>query len=738
MADKKEFEIKVIGNVEPVKQFVTAIESADKSTENWGKKLKDVIKIQREQSEQEKKISERRMSGYKIVDEIFKALNSQEHRHMDNTAEMLVQSKKVAATVSQISDLNQKSYKLLAKNNQEEMTAVQSEIDALAKNAKSVDAVTKAYEKKKHAIEEQAAIARSETEALYNTQIEQAKLAGKDTVSLEAAKAGQIKRISEQLNKDLKKNSAEYSASCKTVFDKLVSGLSDNADVYVDKTSKKTKELMKTTATEAAEMLGVSEKTTLGIVKPAIEASEKAKEAAAGAKSAEETAKAATAEVKKTGEEAAKTAEASKKIVDIEATKGNIKAIKDVLDNYRFELKKTSENTLKQYDEEIKAAGDNAGKRKEIEARKAQAVKEFTEEILKLNRKKNELEKKEQDLGLLQWQQYAEKFSGVTKSVNSLVQQMGTSIKGIFSTISAGIDDEIKAIDDKTKEVDIKIAESNAEKNDLEADKLEAELKKKEYEENLTEESQKLTQEQRKEKADDYAKEISDLEHKIKEEDAIIKQETANKNKLDAEKKKKEQEKRKLEKIQRKIDLGMQITSGIANVAEGVTKALAKGPIIGQILAAIQAAQGAIQVGIMTAQLAKLEKGGLLRGKRHSQGGMRIEGTNMEVEGGEFVINRVSTDKNLGLVKYINEQRRELKPNDLNAFFSRSSQGLEPSFKRMFTDGGQLPVIEPTNNIDNESLIQAIKSIKIESKVAVTDIHKVEDNMTSVSGWSGV
>ncbi|WP_255495492.1 hypothetical protein [Dysgonomonas sp. 521] len=165
---------------------------------------------------------------------------------------------------------------------------------------------------------------------------------------------------------------------------------------------------------------------------------------------------------------------------------------------------------------------------------------------------------------------------------------------------------------------------------------------------------------------------------------------------------------------------------------------MAKGPIIGQILAAIQAAQGAVQVAIMTKQLAKLEDGGLLRGKRHSQGGMRIEGTNMEVEGGEFVINRISTDKNLGLVKYINEQKRELKPNDLNTFFSRSSQGLQPSFKSMLADGGQLPVIEPTNNIDNESLIQAIKSIKIESKVAVTDIHKVEDSMVSVSGWSGV
>jgi hypothetical protein len=137
-------------------------------------------------------------------------------------------------------------------------------------------------------------------------------------------------------------------------------------------------------------------------------------------------------------------------------------------------------------------------------------------------------------------------------------------------------------------------------------------------------------------------------------------------------------------------------------------------------------------------QLAKFEDGGLLKGKRHSQGGMRIEGTNMEVEGGEYVINRESTNKNIDLIRYINSQRKELKPTDLDSFFARSLHGVESSFRHAFEQGGQLPVIEPVSNIDNDSLIQAIKTIKIEPKVAVTDIHKVQDSMVSVSGWSGV
>lgn len=192
------------------------------------------------------------------------------------------------------------------------------------------------------------------------------------------------------------------------------------------------------------------------------------------------------------------------------------------------------------------------------------------------------------------------------------------------------------------------------------------------------------------------------------------------------------------EKAEAKIQAVRDIAIATKDIASGVAKAWKQGPILGPALAALVALNGVIQLKTMTAQLAKFEDGGLLNGKRHSQGGMRIEGTNMEVEGGEFVVNRVSTDKNLGLVKYINEQRRELSPSDLNTYFSRSSQIAEPSFKRMFAEGGQLPAVEPVANIDNENLIKAIQSIRIEPKVAVTDIAKVQDSMVSVDGWAGV
>lgn len=735
MADKRTYEIEVKSDVDPVKKLLTAVKSVDISNKDLKETLKDVIKIEQEgvkigneKSEKDEQIAKRRAKNSEKVTELYRAISTQEHSHIENAAKMLEQSHQVAAKVSEISDLNQESYKLLMKNNQEKAKAIQEEIDGLTKNAKSVVAVTEAYKKKKEIIEEQAIIAQAEAEASYNVQIEKAKQAGKNVVALEEAKAEQVKRINEELGKDLKKNSEEYSASFKGVYNKLVSSLSENAEIFKDTTSKSTKELMKSTATEAAEMLGISDETTQAIIKATIEAKEKAKEATAGVKSTEETAKTATAEVKKTGEEAAKTAEATKKIVDIDATRKNIEKIKLSLEEYRSMLKDTSEKRIKGYDEELEAAGDNAEKRKEIETRKAHYMEEFTQELLNLNQTKNQLEKKEQDLGILQWKQYAQKAEEIAGSIKGVTDQISGALGSAFTAVSKAYDAEIASWDEKIKHLKNKNVEVSKEI------------------ENQGKKVAALEAAQKNASAAGLEKRAEELATSLKAEKEIYQEQLKNKEEL--EKKEREYERRKakeqakkekIEKLNRKASLIKNIGEATVNVAQGITKTLGAYPWpLNLALATIVGAAGAVQIGIMTKQLAKFQDGGLLHGKRHSQGGMRIEGTNMEVEGGEFVVNRVSTDKNLGLVKYINEQRRELKPKDLDAFFSRSSQGLEPSFKRMFAQGGQLPTIEPATNVDNDSLIKAIQAIKIEPKVAVTDIHRAQDNMVSVSGWSGV
>lgn len=51
----------------------------------------------------------------------------------------------------------------------------------------------------------------------------------------------------------------------------------------------------------------------------------------------------------------------------------------------------------------------------------------------------------------------------------------------------------------------------------------------------------------------------------------------------------------------------------------------------------------------------QLKKGGILKGPRHSQGGIKIPGTDQEVEGGEFVVNRRNTVRYRDLIEAIND-----------------------------------------------------------------------------------
>lgn len=229
------------------------------------------------------------------------------------------------------------------------------------------------------------------------------------------------------------------------------------------------------------------------------------------------------------------------------------------------------------------------------------------------------------------------------------------------------------------------------------------------------------------------------LQDQINQEMIANQQLAAQEKELAKEKEKQEKEIAKKEKEQKKMELAQNIVQGLSNTALAITNAMLVTPFpLGVAMAAIAGSMGAVQVATMTKQLSKLEDGGMLNGKRHSDGGMRIEGTNIEVEGGEYVVNRQSTAKNLGLIRYINDERRELKSSDINTFFSQSSQGFEPPFRTMFEKGGKLPTVSTNANVNNEYLVDAIKTLKIEPKVAVTDINTVQENMVQVDSWTGL
>ena len=113
--------------------------------------------------------------------------------------------------------------------------------------------------------------------------------------------------------------------------------------------------------------------------------------------------------------------------------------------------------------------------------------------------------------------------------------------------------------------------------------------------------------------------------------------------------KKYDRELAKLKAKQAKEDKAQAIFNAILNIAVGVTKAIAEGRLI---LAALVAALGAAEIGVIASQpIPKFAKGGEVKGKRHSEGGVRAE-----LEGGEYVMKRDAVKKyGVNAMKKINQ-----------------------------------------------------------------------------------
>lgn len=132
----------------------------------------------------------------------------------------------------------------------------------------------------------------------------------------------------------------------------------------------------------------------------------------------------------------------------------------------------------------------------------------------------------------------------------------------------------------------------------------------------------------------------------------------------------------------------LNIIEATINGAQAVAKTLAKygWTPAGQIMAAMAALQTAAQVAIISSQ--KYARGGLLQGASHAQGGIKgsVHGNNIELEGGEVVINKRSSAM----------FRRELSDiNSYNGWGQKFAAGGELPKRFKFAEGGQLPSFAP-------------------------------------------
>lgn len=213
----------------------------------------------------------------------------------------------------------------------------------------------------------------------------------------------------------------------------------------------------------------------------------------------------------------------------------------------------------------------------------------------------------------------------------------------------------------------------------------------------------------------------------------------AQEKKIEREKEKNEEKKKKLEDENNKRKKKQAITTALINAALAISNAAVNTwPIPAIPMMAAAAAVGAAQIAAVKA--AKYADGGVLQGKSHAQGGVKVLGGRAELEGGEYITNKATTAKNVDLLDYINSKRKKIDLDDIIDFYGRKSKVGKTvrSVKAKYADGGYLPTLR--NDIDvSDRVVTAMESYANRpSVVQVVDIINKADNVRKVQVMAGL
>ena len=214
----------------------------------------------------------------------------------------------------------------------------------------------------------------------------------------------------------------------------------------------------------------------------------------------------------------------------------------------------------------------------------------------------------------------------------------------------------------------------------------------------------------------------------------------AQEKKIAKEKEKLEAKKEREEEKQRKREHKRAVTQAIISAALATANGYATAPFIptGLAMGTLAAALGAIQVALIRSQ--KFADGGIIQGKSHSQGGVKILGGRAEVEGGEFITNKVTTSKNVELLEYINGKKKRINLDDLVEFYGGNSKVRKniANVKTKFAQGGQVPTLRSDIGM-NDNLTAAFQDYANRPTVVqVVDIVNKTDRLNRVKVMSGL
>lgn len=137
----------------------------------------------------------------------------------------------------------------------------------------------------------------------------------------------------------------------------------------------------------------------------------------------------------------------------------------------------------------------------------------------------------------------------------------------------------------------------------------------------------------------------------------------------------------------------------------------------------------------------KYATGGVLEGPSHSDGGIKVLGGMAEVEGGEYITNRVTTENNAEVLDFINSNRKKLDISDFIDFYSSKTQSnviRSASPHRVFADGGTLPTINNDISMGSQVLAAIEKYSNKPTVVSVTEILDRASDVNNVKVMAGL
>ena len=305
-------------------------------------------------------------------------------------------------------------------------------------------------------------------------------------------------------------------------------------------------------------------------------------------------------------------------------------------------------------------------------------------------------------------------------SINTYVQAIGQGIQDVLSQVwenqDASYDKEMENIE---KWID-KYEEKLQEQKDL----------TQEYATNI----ESIEDELATARGDRREKLIDDLNAQMAAQRASLAQQKM----IENEKKRELDKKEKLELQQRKKERDRAVISAIISTALATANGLATQPFVpvGIAMGALAGTLGAVQIALIKSQ--KYANGGVIQGKSHSQGGVKVLGGRAEVEGGEFITNKQSTTANLDILEYINSKKRRVDLNDLVTFYSTKKPLPKPMAKTKFANGGEIPTLRTDLDLNDKLVTMFEEFGRRPSVVSVVDIIKAQDKVNKVRTLAGV